>query len=152
MSVVISIDPGVMSGWAEYRGGVLTYLDTYSPREVILQLESAINDWSTPPNAVVIEDSRMISPVFGVKKNSKGGLPAINKIARNIGILDGICGIIQEVCENYKVMLIQVSAKDKGAKLGAESFQAVTGWVGRTNEHQRDAAMVGWRYRHVKPS
>jgi hypothetical protein len=149
MSVVISIDPGVMSGWAEYRGGVLTYLDTYSPREVILQLESAINDWSTPPNAVVIEDSRMQSNIW--QDNAKyGSKQKAMKISRCIGTVDGICGIVQEICENYKIVLIQISPKDKGAKFESDAFNALTGWKGKSNQHTRDAGMIGWRYRHVK--
>ena len=48
-------------------------------------------------------------------------------IARNIGMVDGLCGIIQEFCANYKILLIQVSPKEKCPKMDAETFKTLTG-------------------------
>jgi hypothetical protein len=139
-----------MSGWAEFRDGKLTELNTYSPRELVLCLESAIREWVEPPHIVVIEDSRMQSNVWhdDAKYGSK---QKAMKIARNIGMVDGLCGVVQEICETYKIMLIQLSPKQKGKKLNDKDFRLFTGWEWHCNQHTRDAAMAGWRYRNAVP-
>ena len=38
-------------------------------------------------------------------------------------------------------------ARAKGSKLDAEAFGLVTGWEGKSNQHERDGAMVAWQYR-----
>jgi hypothetical protein len=150
VNVIISIDPGVMSGWAEFRDGKLTELNTYSPRELVLGLEFAIREWVEPPHIVVIEESRMQTHIWQENARNCSRQKAMS-IARDVGRLDGFCGIIQEICETYKVLLMQLSPKQKGKKLNDEEFKFYTGWQGRTNQHVRDAAMTGWRYRNAVP-
>ena len=41
---------------------------------------------------------------------------------------------------------IGVSPLRKGSKLTAARFAKVTGWQGRSNQHERDAAMCAFRY------
>jgi hypothetical protein len=71
-------------------------------------------------------------------------------VARNIGEVDCLCKLVQAICEERLKKLIQVSPKNKGAKLDAAEFKKITRWEGKTNQHERDGAMVGWAYRYVK--
>ena len=36
--------------------------------------------------------------------------------------------------------------------MAAEAFGRITGWTERSNEHERDAAMVAWPYRNARPA
>ena len=40
-----------------------------------------------------------------------------------------------------------MAQRAKGSKLDAEAFGLVTGWEGKSNQHERDGAMVAWQYR-----
>ena len=99
------------------------------------------------PQLVVIEDSRQESYVFtGPRVTGR----AKYKIARNIGMIDGFCYVLQALCEALEIEAILVSPTTKGRKLKAAIFAQVTGYEGRTNQHERDAAMVARPYRHIR--
>lgn len=66
------------------------------------------------------------------------------KIARNIGEVDGYCKLIKAVCAAQNIAFHQISPKYKGAKLDAQTFNKLTGWAGKSNQHERDAAMCWW--------
>ena len=136
MTTTIGIDPGQRTGVAIYRDGKLCELRTVAPAEI----EALIVEHA--PALVVFEDSRMQSPVF-----SRGTSPrAMLKIARNVGEIDQLCRQIEDICKRLVVPRIGVSPLRKGSKLTAERFAKVTGWQGRSNQHERDAAMCAFRY------
>ena len=76
--------------------------------------------------------------------------PAALKMARNVGEVDAWCKLIVAVCESLSIAAHGISPKAKGEKLGSEAFNRVTGWVGPSNQHMRDAAMVAWPYRSAR--
>lgn len=134
---IIGIDPGVHTGMAFFKAGKLVELRTIHPLTIYDVL--AASDVSR----VIFEDSRLTSPVW-----SRGTTAAARiKIARNVGQVDGICALIVEACERIGIDALGISPKGKGAKLDAEQFAKVTGWTGRSNAHERDAAMCAFRYR-----
>ena len=134
----VGIDPGVSCGTAIYYGQKLYGLWTFSPYGLLRMMQNENFD------LVVIEDSRLTSPIFTAKgQNQASAL----KIARNVGEVDCICKMVQDLCEANNFPIVQISPKDKGAKVNAEEFKAITGWQGKTNQHERDAAMVAWRFR-----
>ena len=135
--IVIGIDPGRHTGIATYQDGKLIALDTISP----LGLERAIE----PADRVVFEDSRLISFMFTTVKSR----PAALKMARDVGQIDAWCSLIVSICERLGIPAHGISPKNKGAKLNAEQFAKATGWVGKSNEHARDAAMVAFPYRRA---
>lgn len=140
---ILGIDSGVSCGVAFYDEGKLEGLFTLSPLNLVRYLDINLGY----VGLVVIEDSRLTSKLFTAKgQNQASAL----KIARNVGEVDGICKLVQAICEERKKPLVQVSPKDKGAKVNAEAFKAITGWHGQTNSHERDGAMVAWRFRHLK--
>lgn len=138
---VISIDPGTCCGVAKFDGGKLVMLVNMNPLELFLYLlENAGRI-----GLVVIEDSRMISHVYTGSKENRA--VALN-MARKVGQVDRLCSMVEDYCIDHKKPFISISPKQKGAKVGSKDFKRITGWDGRTSEHMRDAAMVGWNYRH----
>ncbi|MBK9427238.1 MAG: hypothetical protein IPN63_07590 [Gammaproteobacteria bacterium] len=136
---MIGIDPGKQTGISTYRDGALVELRTVSPGDVYeVLLESGAT-------RVVMEDSRLQSAVFP----RAVGPRAMLKIARNVGEVDQICRRIEAVCETAGIDLVRVSPLGKGAKLNAARFKEITGWTGRSNQHERDAAMCAFPYRRA---
>ena len=137
---LIGIDPGASTGFAVYRNGDLCELRTIAPWE--LPAELALHG----VDRVVYEDSRLTPPVWSRGPN----LAQTIKIARNVGQVDAWCSLIVAACEDMGIPAHGISPKNKGAKLDAAHFARVTGWAGRCNQHERDAAMVAWPYRSAK--
>ena len=135
--IILGIDPGVNTGVAEYRDGKLVGLKTIGPE----QIGRLITELG--PGRVVFEDSRLQSCTWTQIKSR----PAALKMARNVGEIDAWCRLITAVCAELGIAAYGISPKGKGAKLDAVRFAELTGWMGRTNEHERDAAYVSWRYR-----
>lgn len=136
--MIVGIDPGASTGIAIYHGGKLASLHTIEPH----QLESVIST----AGRVVYEDSRLISHMFTTVKSR----PAALKMARNVGEIDAWCKLIVAICDRKGIPVHGISPKHKGAKLDAAQFKAATGWTERSNQHERDAAMVAWTYRGAK--
>ena len=136
MSIIIGLDPGVNTGVAIYEAGALIKLMTITPWRIpeVLIGQSV--------SRVIFEDSRLQSHVW-IKAKGAAGL----KVARNIGEVDAWCKLIVATCETIGIPAHGISPKGKGAKLSAATFTASTGWTGKSNEHQRDAAMVAYPYR-----
>lgn len=136
MTTIIGIDPGQRTGIAVYRDGALCELRTVSPDQVAGVLEELA------PRLVVLEDSRLQSAVFARGTNQR----AMLKIARNVGEIDQLCRQINELCNRMGIDCLGVSPLRKGSKISAAWLCAMTGWTGRSNQHERDAAMCAFRY------
>lgn len=137
---LIGIDPGTNTGMAFFKAGNLVELRTIHP----LTIYDMLGQYGY--ERVIFEDSRLTSPVW-----SRGTTTAARiKIARNVGQVDGICNLIVEACERIGITAHGISPKKKGAKLDAATFALMTGWQGKSNQHERDAAMVAWPYRGAK--
>ena len=140
MSLILGIDPGAHTGVATYVGGQLTDLETVGPH----QIERLIR--GRAPARVVFEDSRLQSHTW----TSSASKAAAAKMARNVGQVDAWCILITEICAELGIPAHGISPAGKGAKLDAKQFASVTGWMGKSNEHARDAAMVAWKYRGAR--
>ena len=139
--MILGIDPGAKTGVAIYREGCLQVLETTDTLAVCGMIKA------TKPKLVVIEDSTVQSFVFtapGVRH------AAALKVARNIGEIDGYCKLIKQACAELKIECRSVSPKGKGQKLDAARFKILTGWPEASNQHERDAAMVAWRFRSTR--
>ncbi len=139
---VIGIDPGVNTGMAVYEDGELALLHTVQPHQIPLLL----SQYQIEPLFVAFEDSRLQSHVW-LPSQSKG---VAANIARKVGMVDAWCYLIERVCEEYDIAYMRVSPKAKGVKVDAELFKKVVRWNGRSNQHERDAAMVAWHFRSKK--
>ena len=139
---VIGIDPGLNTGIAIYEDGKLTELLTIEP----INLADIFSHYSGEPLFIVFEDSRLQSHIW-IPSQSKG---VAANIARKVGMVDAWCYMIERLCESYDIAYMRVSPKAKGEKLNAEDFKRITGWKGKSNQHERDAAMVAWQFRSRK--
>jgi predicted RNase H-like nuclease (RuvC/YqgF family) len=137
MSRILGIDPGCKTGLALFVDGKLVELSTTTPQHLAAAIRVAA------PARVIYEDSRLTSAVFARNVSPA----AMRKIARNVGIVDGICAQIVSICETLGVPAHGISPKGKGKKLGAVAFAQRTSWTGRSNQHERDATTVAWPYR-----
>lgn len=136
---ILSLDPGASTGFALFEDGVLVNVRTVSPLEALSYIMLG------GLHKVIVEDSTLQSKVFTAPKVT--GASKL-KIARNIGEIDGYCKLIKLACEDAKIPCHQISPMGKGAKLKAPEFTELTKWAGKTtNQHERDAVMVGWMYR-----
>jgi hypothetical protein len=134
---ILGIDPGANTGVAIFVDGQLTEIETTTPWRLREKFEGV--------GLVVLEDSTLQSHVWTPAKGT-----AALKIARNIGEIDAWCKLIKAECGARGIAYRSISPKDKGAKLTADEFKKLTGWTGKSNQHERDAAMVAWRYRNTR--
>ena len=139
---VLGLDPGINTGVAIYEDGKLTELLTIEP----INLADIFSHYSGEPLFVVFEDSRLQSHIW-IPSQSKG---VAANIARKVGMVDAWCYMIERLCESYDIAYMRVSPKAKGEKLNAEDFKRITGWTGKSNQHERDGAMVAWKFRSRK--
>jgi hypothetical protein len=136
---ILGVDPGASTGLAAFDGGAITFLKTIEPHSIEHNLRHYM------PARVVFEDSRLESKVW----TAAGSRAAQLKIARNVGQIDAWCSLITSVCADLGIPAHGISPTAKGAKLDAAAFALVTRWAGRSNQHERDAAMVAWPYRRT---
>ena len=137
--IVIGIDPGVNMGWAIYKDGELVGLKTIEP----FCFDNHLGLYVGEPLFLAFEDSRLQSHVW-LPSQSKG---IAANIARKIGMVDAWCYMIERICERYDIAYMRISPKAKGEKLNAKDFNRITRWNGKSNQHERDAAMVAWMFR-----
>jgi len=139
---ILSIDPGMKSGAAIFDNGQCIFFKTLrGPVETIDFIRAQ------SPALVICEDSRLQSHVFTAPSlNAQARL----KVARNIGMVDMCCYLIQAACERLQIGYLAVSPKGKGGKLDSKSLQKLTGITLSTNQHERDAIVLGWPYRNEK--
>jgi len=135
MSTIIGIDPGANTGIAVAQNGQLYSLHTIEPQDLQALLRE-YSEWSGL--SVVFEDSRLQSHVWMSTANRAVSL----KMARNLGQVDAWCSLIEAACAQYAIPCTGVSPKAKGAKVTAATLKRLTGWEGRSNQHERDAAML----------
>lgn len=140
--MILGIDPGASTGLAILLNGKLDSLETLTPDKLLSELRDCkgMDDL-----LVIFEDSRQ-QPIFSRGTNAA----AAGRIARSVGMIDGQCRDIEAVCRDYGIKCIGISPRRKGMKLNAKQFSAMTGWVGRANQHERDACAVAWPYRNAR--
>ena len=136
--MIAGIDPGQRTGIAAIERGIIVHMSTSAPSAV----RDILDRWYPRPSLVVFEDSRTNTVYPRRGQNPR----AMLRIARSVGEIDQLCREIEETCARLGIECIGVSPHRKGRKLNAKEFAAVTGWYGRSNQHERDAAMCAFRY------
>lgn len=133
--ILIGIDPGVKTGFAKMVDGVMREVKTYTIVEAMNQLKQIITQAKQEKKKlkVYIEDARMRKWI-----PSQVG----REVLQGVGSVKRDCAIWQEFCVHHAVDYELVPPKNNTTKLNAEQFKKITGWVGRTSEHARDAAML----------
>lgn len=135
--IVVGIDPGVNTGYAEWDADARVLLVVSS-----LSLHAAM--WSVMAlkkaghlSHVVFEDARLRT-WFGkhqTAKQDRDRLMGAGSVRRDSQIW-------AEFLADAGIQADALSPREKGAKYDAAQFARVTGWHARTNEHGRDAGML----------
>ena len=126
--IYIGIDPGVNTGVAIWDSNSKKFLSIETMP--ILEAISKVNVYRDA--VVIIEDARQ-RKWFG--NSGKERLQGAGSIKRD-------CQIWQEFLESNEITHYWVAPKNNKTKLDAMQFKQITGYVGRTNVHGRDAAML----------
>lgn len=137
--LILGIDPGASTGVATFVDGVLSDLETFEPHQVDRLIRGR------QPGRVIFEDSRLESRAWNARAKRSYGVALAT--ARSLGQVDAWCSLITAVCADLNIAAHGVSPTVKGAKLNAAAFGKATGWMARSNQHERDAAMVAWPFR-----
>lgn len=66
-------------------------------------------------------------------------------IREGIGSVKRDAHIWEDWCKENKINYKMIHPRDNCTKYKSDVFKKVTGWLGRTNEHARDAAMLVYR-------
>jgi hypothetical protein len=130
---LIGLDPGVQTGISQYdrRDKCLLVCETtdfWGAIDRVFRL-------SDPADCVVyVEDASLIKFTF----EQKGEGTYQDRISRNAGRIQRESELLIEGLQRAGYEVVRL--KPSGKKWDAKEFQRITGWKGRTNQHQRDAA------------
>lgn len=129
--IILGIDPGVKTGLAMWNKQEKKMIAIYSSG--ILMIMKAV--LSVPPGILIkirMEDARK-RKWFG--KTQREVLQGAGSIKRD-------CQIWEEFFLLHELPYELVAPKNNKTKRDAKLFSNMTGWKSRTNEHERDAAML----------
>lgn len=133
--LAIGIDPGVKTGIAVADDGKLQSVAS-ATITAAMQMVLALKDQSP---MVYIEDAR---------KRTWFGNADARQARSGAGTREGVgsvkrdCGIWEQFCIEQGVAYQLVHPAANKTKLDTETFNRITGWRAKTNEHSRDAAML----------
>lgn len=130
----IGIDTGVNTGMAIYHKG--EFLDIITT-DIISALDR-IREMSESglEVKVYIEDARL-RKYFGRESREK-----VEAKKQGAGSVKRDSKIWDDTLTNLGIEHYMISPKDNSTKMRAEYFKLITGYKGKTNEHNRDAAML----------
>lgn len=132
--IIIGIDPDLEKSGVAILGQELQLKNLTFPETVEL-----LRDFQDEIKKVVIEAGWLN------KKSNFHGRHGQSKakgesIARNVGENHATGKLLVEMAKSLGLAVVEV--KPTRTKLKAEDFNRITGWQGRTNQEQRDAAML----------
>ena len=135
MKIMIGIDTGVNTGFAvavdEGKGGDLIQVISLTITQAMTRVKELCELYGQAEVCLYIEDARKRTWFTGGREKAQG-----------VGSVKRDAQIWEDWCKENKINYKMIHPKDNCTKYKADTFQKVTGWVGRTNEHARDAAML----------
>src|ERR1044072_1780664 len=135
---LIGIDPGVKTGICIYSKDdkQIRRLDCIKINEAMETVKFWHTSW--PGNVFVrFEDARQRKwgPWQKNEKAERGRRAGAGSVKRN-------CSIWEDYLKSIGVPFEMVAPKNNRTKVTADYFKKLTGWTERTNEHERDSAML----------
>jgi len=127
--ILLGLDPGVHTGFAMSENGVLVHVTTVKA----VLAENMVEHHAKGKDAVVYFEDARLRTWFGSK--GREALQGAGSIKRD-------CHRWEEWLEFHGIKYVKVAPKSNKTKLTAEQFKRITGWQRKTNEHNRDAAML----------
>lgn len=132
---MVGIDTGVHTGFAvaldEGQGGRLIEVNSLTITQSMSRVKELCDLYGQAEVCLYIEDARQRKWFTGGREKAQG----VGSVKRDAQIWEDWC---KENKINYKL----IHPKDNCTKYKADTFKKLTGWLGRTNEHARDAAML----------
>ena len=138
MKILIGIDTGVHTGFAvafdHGEGGELQRVESLSITQAMQCVLEYEDEHDLKDITLYIEDARLRTWFTGGREKAQG----VGSVKRDAQIWEDWC---KEQGINYKM----IHPASNATKKKAVDFTRMTGWIGRTNEHARDAAMLVFR-------
>lgn len=138
--IVIGIDPGTTTGLAVWHCEERKFL-TVESLTIIAALERVL-EWAKVAEVglVIFEDARKRTGAFGRAdaKMAKYGAG----IREGIGSVKRDCSIWEEFLHLKGIPFCAKKPASGTTKWDQATFKRMTGWVGLTNEHSRDAGVL----------
>ena len=148
--ILIGVDPGSITGVCVWDVDRQRIADMKSMSHIGF-MEWVVVNKDMYEVLVVIEDPNLNQPVFMTKEErgqifgrdkdaSELALRILLRRAQNIGMNKQIAKTLMEFLESKGIDFAPFRPYMK--KMDAEQFKSYTGWAGRTNQHNRDAARL----------
>lgn len=135
MKVMVGIDTGVNTGFAvaldEGQGGRLIEVNSLTITQSMSRVIQLCELYGHAEVCLYIEDARQRKWFTGGREKAQG-----------VGSVKRDAQIWEDWCKESKISYKLIHPKDNCTKYKADAFKKLTGWLGRTNEHARDAAML----------
>ncbi|MCP3685274.1 MAG: hypothetical protein GY861_21670 [bacterium] len=155
--IIIGIDGGQNNGLAVFdtKERKFTLLRSYTFWDLIEKIKEYNKTHII--ERVVIEATHLVKPTFKLKgaimsiasspksdkKNLMCLLGTLDRRAQNLGENKRTTKLIVEYLERKNIAVEEIPpSKKTGTKINNKEFSEVTGYIGRTNEHSRDAGML----------
>jgi len=148
--ILIGVDPGSITGVCVWSPGREKILDMQSMSHIKF-MEWVLTGEEVYDMVVAIENPNLNQPVFMTKEETSiiFGTNSTEKVsvlrillrrAQNIGMNKQIAKTLMEFMESKGIAFVPIRPFRK--KMDAEQFRNLTKWEGRTNQHNRDAAIL----------
>lgn len=149
--ILIGVDPGSITGVCVWNPEREKILDMQSMSHIKF-MEWVVTGKEVYDMVVAIENPNLNQPVFMTKEEKDliqgcGDFPAkdialriLLRRAQNIGMNKQIAKTLMEFMESKGISFVPIRPFRK--KMDAEQFRNLTKWEGRTNQHNRDAAIL----------
>lgn len=142
---VVGIDPGTLTGLAIYNRPTRSIELITSGTLLEMQYLLQAHPWNARIKAgmmfVRMEDARL-----------RTWIPRQKTASRELGRREGAgyvkahCAIWEDFFKMWGIPHELVAPKNNKTKRSAAEFKMLTKWMGRTNEHERDSAMLCYGY------
>ena len=133
--VLVGIDTGVHTGFAvafdHGEGGELETVECLSITQAMLNVLDLCDQFGKENLKLFIEDARLRTWFTGGREKAQG-----------VGSVKRDAQIWEDWCKEQGLNYLMIHPKANATKTKADVFKKHTGWIGRTNEHARDAAML----------
>ena len=135
MKILIGIDTGVNTGFAvaedKGNGGELQKVTSISITQAMQQVNELIAQHGKEVVQLIIEDARQRKWFTGGREKAQG-----------VGSVKRDAQIWEDWCKEQELNYLMIHPAANATKTKADVFKKRTGWIERTNEHARDAAML----------
>jgi hypothetical protein len=132
---VIGIDPGVKTGYAAYNPHTDTlFLKTYMIHEAMQEVKRMAQ--SGYKVFIRVEDARL-RKWFGT---------AGREVLQGVGSVKRDSKIWEDFLNDEMIPFEMTNPKNSKTKLDWKEFQKITGYLGSSNQHERDAGILVWKY------